>query len=161
MGGSPDDRVLIGPSDQRKGRSRLMKIVTMVAVAIFMSAGFASGQSTPDEPLERRLVREIRVSPDLRASSLDIVRRHLASRAGEPFRRATLQEDRRRLDALRLFSSIAIQSVAEGEDVVLQVDVEETLRLLPFMALSDTDENGVSAGQGFRSINLFSEQRES
>jgi outer membrane protein assembly factor BamA len=132
-----------------------MKIVTMVAVAIFIFACRVAGQVPALDLFEGRLVREIHVSPGVRSSTEEIVRRHLASRQGEPFHRATLQEDHRRLDALRLFSSIAIQPVAAGDDVVLQVDVNETLRLLPFMALSDTDENGVSAGPGFRSINLF------
>ena len=34
-------------------------------------------------------------------------------------------------------------------------NLEETLRLLPFVALSVTDENGVSAGPGFRGVNLL------
>ena len=77
-------------------------------------------------------------------------------RAGvTPFHQATLVEDRRRLDALRLFSAIEIRAVAAGDEVVVEVDVKETLRLLPYVALSVTDENGLSAGPAFRGINLL------
>jgi hypothetical protein len=101
------------------------------------------------------LVREIRVGRDLRPSTVDIVRRHLASRQGAPFRRATLIDDIRRLDALRLFTGIDIRPVAAGADVALEVEVKETLRILPFVALSVTEENGVSAGPAFRGTNLL------
>ena len=56
----------------------------------------------------------------LRPSTIDIVRRHLASREGLPFHPATLLEDRRRLDALRLFSAIEIKPVAAGAEVYLR-----------------------------------------
>ena len=105
--------------------------------------------------LEGKVVREIRVATGLRPSTVDIVRRHLASRQGTPFHQATLVEDRRRLDALRLFSAIEIRAVAAGDEVVVEVDVKETLRLLPYVALSVTDENGLSAGPAFRGINLL------
>ena len=115
----------------------------------------ASSPTNPIDPLEGKVVREIRISPGLRPSTEDIVRRHLASRQGVSFHHATLVEDRRRLDALRLFSSVEIKPVAAGDEVVLEVDVKETLRLLPLIALSVTDENGVSAGPAFKGINLF------
>lgn len=105
--------------------------------------------------LEGRIVREIRVGTVRRPQTADLVRRHLATRQGEPFERVKLAEDRRRLDALRLFSAIDIQPIADGDQVIVDVRVSETLRLLPFMALSVTDENGVSAGPGFKGINLF------
>ena len=115
----------------------------------------ASSPANPIDPLEGKVVREIRINPGLRPSTPDIVRRHLASRQGVPFHQATLAEDRRRLDALRLFSAVEIKPVAAGDEVVLEVDVKETLRLLPLIALSVTDENGVSAGPAFKGINLF------
>ena len=54
-----------------------------------------------------------------------------------------------------LFSAIEIKPVAAGAELVhIEVDVKETLRL-PFVALSVTDENGLSAGPAFRGINLL------
>ena len=49
--------------------------------------------------------------------------RTLSSRQGEPYHPGALQADRRRLDALRLFSSIDIQPIAAGDEVI-EVDIE-------------------------------------
>ena len=87
--------------------------------------------------------------------SSDTVERHLATKAGEPFRRASVASDRRRLDELRLFTAVHIEAHLEDDGVVVEVAVTETLRLLPVIILRVTDENGVSAGPGMRGINLL------
>ena len=146
---------------------RASRITITITVAILVTGCWlhpARAQVAPNvsalEPstsrdLEGKVVREIRIAQGLRPSTVDIVRRHLASRQGMPFHHATLLEDRRRLDALRLFSAVEIRPVAAGDEVVLEVDVKETLRLLPYVALSVTDENGLSGGPAFRGINLL------
>jgi outer membrane protein assembly factor BamA len=138
---------------------------TIVTVAVLVSGGWlhtaraqepqGAASATAPDSLEGRVVREIRIGPAARPSTAEIVRRHLASRQGAPFRRAALSDDRRQLEALRLFSHISIRAIAAGDEVVLDVEVTETLRLLPFIALSVTEENGVSAGPAFRGINLL------
>ncbi len=112
------------------------------------------------DPLEGLVVREIRVT-GLRHVSPDVVERHLATRAGQPFRRVTLSSEQRRLDELRLFSSVLIEPLLENDGVVLQVSVTETLRLLPVVIVRVTDENGVSAGPGLRGINLLGGETQS
>ena len=107
--------------------------------------------------MDGRVVREIRVS-GLRHLPADVVERHLATRVGEPFRRATLTLDQRRLDELRLFTSVLVEPRLEDDAVILEVAVTETLRLLPVVVLRVTDENGVSAGPGLRGINLLGEE---
>ena len=108
---------------------------------------------SPD-PLEGLIVSEIRVS-GLRHVPPDSVERHLVTRAGQPFHRADLQTDMRRLDELRLFASVLIDPRLENDGVVVQVTVTETLRLLPVVVIRVTDENGLSAGPGLRGINLL------
>jgi outer membrane protein assembly factor BamA len=141
-----------------------MQARTMMAVTVFLIAAASTvhGQAIPPASttaaaaaLDGRPVREIRLPAKLRPASADIVRQHLATRVGAPYQPALLVEDQRRLDALRLFSRIHLQATAAGDGVAIDVDLEETLRLLPFVALSVTDENGVSAGPGFRGINLL------
>lgn len=100
------------------------------------------------------MVREIRVT-GVNNLPAGIVERHLSTRVGEPFHRHALDVDRRRLDELRLFSSVKLQPRLDEGSVVLDVDVEETLRLLPIVVLRVTDENGLSAGPGLKGINLF------
>ena len=109
---------------------------------------------TPADPLDGLIVREIRVIglSDLPPAA---VTRHLASKAGAPFRRANVAIDTRRLDELRLFSTVRVEPSLDGGDVVIDVKVKQTLRILPTIALRVTDANGLSAGAGMRSINLF------
>ena len=106
------------------------------------------------DPLEGRVVTEVRVTGQRHLSS-DTVERHMATKAGEPFRRATIALDRRRLDEVRLFTAVHIDAHLENDGVVVEVAVTETLRLLPVVILRVTDENGVSAGPGLRGINLL------
>ena len=106
------------------------------------------------DPMEGRIVREIRVGGLQRLSS-DVVERHLATRVGGPFHRATMAVDQRQLDELRLFTAVRLEPRLENEAVILDVTVTETLKLLPVVILRVTDENGVSAGPGMRGINLL------
>ena len=87
--------------------------------------------------------------------SPDVVEQHLVTRVGAPFRRAALAVDQRRLDELRLFTTVLIEPRLEGDTVALEVAVTETLRLLPLVYIRVTDENGVSVGPGLRGINLL------
>ena len=134
---------------------RLMPLATMIAVALVLTVRPASAQSASSDPLDGRVIREIRISPGLTPGTAEVVMRTLSSRQGEPFHHEALKADHRRLDALRRFSSIEIQAEAADDEVTLVVDIQETLRLLPFLALSVTDENGASVGAGFRGINLL------
>ena len=106
------------------------------------------------DPMEGRVVGQIRVS-GLRNVPSDLVERHLVTRVGAPFRRADLAVDQRRLDELRLFTTVLIEPRLEADAVVLDVTVAETLRLLPVIYIRVTDENGVSVGPGLRGINLL------
>ena len=106
------------------------------------------------DPMEGRIVREVRVT-GLRNLTPDAVTRHLATKTGEPFRRARLALDQRRLDELRLFTAVVLEPRLDGDAVALDVAVTETLRLLPVLILRVTDENGLSAGPGVRGINLL------
>ena len=106
------------------------------------------------------MVTEVRVT-GLRHVSSEVVERHLAIKAGEPFRGASVASDRRRLDELRLFTAVKIGAHLEDDGVVVEVAVRETLRLLPVIVLRVTDENGVSAGPGMRGINLLGRETQS
>ena len=126
-------------------------LLVAVVWGTLLSQTAAAGQA---DPLEGLTVSEVRVT-GLRNLSPEDVTRHLATRPGEPFHRARLALDQRRLDELRLFSAVAIKPELDGERVVLQVAVSETLRLLPTILIRVTDENGVSGGVGMRGLNLL------
>ena len=131
---------------------------TVACLCLLIAAAYgalppAALAQSPD-PAEGKVVREIRVT-GLRKLSPDEVQRHLATRVGEPYRRANFAIDLRRLDELRLFTSVSIAPELENDGVVLHVDATETLQLLPTVVFKVTDENGVSAGPGVRGINLL------
>jgi outer membrane protein assembly factor BamA len=112
-------------------------------------------KQAPDAPLlDGKIVKEIRIN-DLRFTKPEIITRELAAKIGEPYTEENAHKDPERLDRLGLFSSIEVQAVAEGDGVVIVVEVEETFPYLPTLSLSVTDETGVSAGPGFKSLNLF------
>ena len=132
----------------------LTRLPLLLLITVVCGVSSQAPLAQPADPLEGRVVREIQVT-GLRRLSPDEVERHLATRAGQPFRREALRSDQRRLDELRLFSSVLLEPRLEGDEVVLHVAVTETLRLLPVVVIRVTDDNGLSAGPGLRGINLL------
>ena len=104
--------------------------------------------------LEGVIVREVNVV-GLRNLPAEYVERHLSTRPGEPFRRTALEADRRRLDELRVFSSVTIAPRLDRDAVVVDITVAETFRVLPVVVFRVTDENGLSVGPGVKVIDLF------
>ena len=128
--------------------SRVFLVIWMVS--ILSQAAFAQAV----DPLEGTVVREIRIT-GLQHLEAGVIERNLSTRVGEPFHRSSLAVDTRRLDELRMFTSVTLEPALENDGVVLHVTATETARLLPMVVLSVTDENGVSAGAGVRTINRF------
>ena len=106
-----------------------------------------------DEGPYGKTVREIRISR-LRYTDRDIIIRELASRVGEPYLKENADKDAQRLDRLGICSAVRIEPIEDGDGVVLVVEVEETFPHLPTISLDVSDENGLSIGPGFKSINL-------
>ncbi len=124
----------------------------LVLAVSLVTAGIAGAQTV--DPLEGIVVREVNVV-GVRKLPAGYVERHLSTRPGQPFHRATVEADRRRLDELRVFSSVIIAPRLDRDAVVVDVTVAETLRVLPLIVFRVTDENGISAGPGVKAINLF------
>jgi outer membrane protein assembly factor BamA len=122
-------------------------------VAVVASLAGSAHAQTADN-LEGVVVREIRVT-GVKTLPAGYVERHLSTQVGQPFHQSSLQVDRRRLDELRLFTSVILTARIDSGAVILEVAVEETLRVLPIVVLRVTDENGLSAGPGLKGLNLF------
>jgi hypothetical protein len=122
-------------------------------VAVIASLASLAQAQTVDN-LEGVVVREIRVT-GVKTMPAGFVERHLRTQVGQPFHWSSLQVDRRRLDELRLFTSVSLKPRLDSGAVILEVAVEETLRVLPIVVLRVTDENGLSAGPGLKGLNLF------
>ena len=105
------------------------------------------------DQLYGKTVKAIRISK-LRYTQREIIIRELASRVGEPYLKKNAEKDAKRLDQLGIFSAITIEAIEEGDEVVLAIEVKETFPYLPTISLEVDDENGLSIGPGFKSINL-------
>jgi outer membrane protein assembly factor BamA len=143
---------LAGPHRGRRDLSfRPLTSIGFVAV-IATIAGSAHAQTIDN--LEGLIVREIRVT-GVKTLAAGFVERHLSTRVGQPFHSSSLQIDRRRLDELRLFTSVSLTPRLDSGAVILDVAVDETLRALPIVVLRVTDENGLSIGPGLKGLNFF------
>ncbi len=121
-------------------------LVLMLTIPVcFAAAPDESGQGSP----YNLVVREIRIE-GLRVTNEEIVRGQLVSQVGCPYTQAGASDDYRWLDGLGIFSSIKITPIVLMNEVVLQIEVQETPRILPYPSFNITEENGVSAGLGMK-----------
>jgi outer membrane protein insertion porin family len=130
-------------------RKSIEIITVFLAVLCMLPARAAEAQDQ-----EGRIIDEIRIT-GARHTREHTIFRELVSRRGEPFNRDNLSEDYANLDALGIFSEIRIYPIEDQGNLVLVIEVTETFRYLPTVAISIDDENGISVGGGLKSINLF------
>ena len=81
-----------------------------------------------------------------------VVRAQIESAPGQPYRQAIADRDRVRLDRLGVFGEISVTAQAQGEGVLVDVALTETLRILPSVSIAVTDENGASAGPAVKML---------
>ena len=122
---------------------------TVLAVCLVATGGFSD-----DESLEGKIITEVQIL-GLSYTKENVVDRELASRVGVPFSERNLQKDAERLDRLRIFSSIQTRPVAVEGGVRVEIEVRETFPYMPTISIQVNDENGVSAGPGFKSPNFL------
>jgi outer membrane protein assembly factor BamA len=134
------------------GSLALLAVVCVLAASSLLAAGPATEGDTGQ--FEGRVIDDIRIS-GAKHTKQHIIERELASKPGEPLSQKNLTEDAANLDALGVFSDINVRPVEEDGKLILAIDVKETFRYLPVVALKIDDENGISIGGGLKSVNLF------
>ncbi len=117
-----------------------------------LSSAAAVAQPDPDEPYGK-VIQEIRLR-ELQWTKEHVILRELASKVGEVYTRENAEKDSDRLDRLDLFASFDIRAIPSGDEVILEIEFDETSPYIVFPALSSTDENGLAIGPGFRTLNL-------
>ncbi len=130
--------------------SVLMRLIIAAILAV-MPHDLLSAQDTA-----QKKIIAIRVIGNKRTDE-SVFQRELSTVIGELF-----VEDYRnfavsRLDRLGIFSSIKITPVEEKDGIVLEVEVKETLSIMPSLSLSISDENGIQFGGGLKVLNLKGE----
>ncbi len=103
---------------------------------------------------EGKIIKDIRIKGAYWTRDY-IILRELFSRVGQPCSLRNLQRDEERLDRLGIFSEVNIRPVPENDQVILEIEVHETFPYLPTLNLKISDEDGVQAGIGFKSVNMF------
>lgn len=133
---------------------RFATTVSMTALlSLFTTVVRADDQSSGSESPYGKIVKEIRIS-ELKWTKEHVILRELASKVGEVYTQENVEKDLERLDRLDLFSSLDIEANVEGDEVVLEIEVEETYPWVFFPVIQTTDENGLSFGAGVRTFNL-------
>jgi outer membrane protein insertion porin family len=103
---------------------------------------------------EGKNIKEIRIIGANKTKEY-IILRELHSSVGQPFTEKNVVHDDQSLDKLGIFSYVNIYPIEEEGEVVLVIDVKETIRYLPVVSISISDENGISIGGGLKSVNMF------
>jgi outer membrane protein assembly factor BamA len=111
-------------------------------------------------PAERYDTFEKTVITDIRIVGANhtrerVILRELTTKIGELFDYDKLSKDLQSLDRMGVFSEIKIYPIEEDGETVIMIEVSETFRYFPIADISIDDENGVSAGGGLKSVNLF------
>jgi outer membrane protein insertion porin family len=131
-----------------------LRIKLVTTVIIITWAACAASAPQDDSHVYGRTVAEIRIV-GLKTTRPYVVERELATKVGDPFTKENEKKDYERLDRLGIFSEIKIYTALGDDGLVVFVEVRETFAYLPVVNLSISDENGVSAGGGFKSVNLL------
>ena len=117
---------------------RLLKdVLFFLALGIGVSIPCLGAQSRgiADAGPFGRVIREIRFR-GLHNVREDVVRDQLDSRAGQLYTEEAARNDTRGLDRLGVFSSIRITPSLVESDVILDVEVQEIVRILPFPSVA-------------------------
>jgi outer membrane protein assembly factor BamA len=130
-----------------------MKCFTATFLLLFLFFGALAAEERYEE-FEGKTVSEIRIV-GAKNTKESIILRELLTEIGGLFDPNKIKKDLESLDRLGVFSDIEIYPVEDNGETVLMIEVEETLRYIPVVSVSIDDENGVSAGVGLKSLNLF------
>jgi len=126
------------------------RILLVLALCLSVDATPAAD----DAKLEGQPILQITIT-GLKRTKVAFVLDRLASRVGQPFQAAGIEQDDERMDRMGLFSSIQIVPVQRENGVDLEIQLSEIAPFLPYPSLEYNDENGVALGGGVKFGNLL------
>ena len=91
----------------------------------------------------------------LRTTSVGVVLRELRNHPGDRFSCSKWEAERARLEDLDIFSEVDLDRLVRDSTVALTYRFRELPPYLPFVAVSKTDQDGLSLGPALASLNLF------
>jgi len=133
---------------------RIILPVLILSAVLCCYSRQAFAQKADYSRCEGKNIKEIRIIGANKTKHY-IILRELYSSVGQPFSVKNVVRDDQSLDKLGIFSYVNIYPIEEEGEVVLVIDVKETIRYLPVVSMSISDENGISIGGGLKSVNMF------
>jgi outer membrane protein insertion porin family len=108
-------------------------------------------------PYEGRTVTGIEITGN-KVTKDFVITREIRTRGGQPLSQATVASDIGRLDNLSIFAETLVEAKPDGEGVHLTFRFREMPHLIPFLGITHSSENGLSAGPGLSSLNMEGRQ---
>ncbi len=105
------------------------------------------------EPLEERPVTAIDIF-GFKKTREYVIRREIRQPVGEPLDLSIVKQDVVRLNNLSIFAQVRVAAREEAEGVRLEYQVKESPPVIPYPAVSFTEENGFSIGAGISAANV-------
>lgn len=137
----------------------LFAIAVLLILVLVSGCGVVKIRDRPSTGIEGETaygppLKEVRIF-GLNTTKEIVVLRQLASKIGDPYTQESAYQDYRNLDRLKVFSSIQLDTVPDGDGVILEITVTEVNPYTPTVTIGITDENGFSFGLGASSANLL------
>jgi outer membrane protein assembly factor BamA len=158
-------------TDPARAPARFLAIPSMLSkaalAAVIMAAASHSAPAAclDAEPEIRTVVAEssgqaslpIRslVFNGLRTTREDVVRRELRNRVGESFSCAKWESEKARLEDLDIFGHVDLETSVKDSGVILAYVFRELPPYIPFVAVSKTEQDGLSLGPALASLNFL------
>jgi outer membrane protein assembly factor BamA len=91
----------------------------------------------------------------LRTTDAKVVARELSNHPGDRFSCDKWERERTRLEDLDIFSEVGLETVVRDSQVALTYRFRELPPYIPFVAVSKTDQDGLSLGPALASVNFL------
>ncbi len=91
----------------------------------------------------------------LRTTQPEVVARELRNKVGEPFTCAKWESEQARLEDLDIFAQVSLRTQVKDSQAILTYVFRELPPYIPFVAVSKTEQDGLSLGPALASLNFL------
>jgi outer membrane protein assembly factor BamA len=134
------------------------RLLPALALACALSAAAESNsESAPDSLCRQAEGRTVTFQDfqGLRTTDAAVVARELRNHPGDRFTCANWERERTRLEDLDIFSEVSLETAVRDSQVALTYRFRELPPYIPFLAVSKTDQDGLSLGPALASLNFL------
>lgn len=131
------------------------RLFPVLGLALAWAAAFA--QPAPDGACREAEGRRVTFQDfqGLRTTAAEVVVRELRNHPGDRFTCAKWEEERARLEDLDIFSEVGLETAVRDSQVAVTYRFRELPPYIPYIAVSKTDQDGLSLGPALASLNFL------